>query len=134
MIRPIFIAAAFAITSTVVTTFSSPAIASGGGGYDTGSFSQQRIDQLYELGKAYYKAPQADGKRLEYCIKTNDGLKKLSRSSVRPFKRGAAATFVNSLYSCQDPSLKISDAVADDQGDAILHYLNKRFKLRLAGS
>ena len=96
MIRPSLIAATFAISSAVAT-ISSPALASGGGGYDTGSFSQQRIDQLYELGKAYYKAPQADGTRLEYCVKTGDGLKKLTRSSVRQFKRGAAATFVDSL-------------------------------------
>ena len=108
--------------------------ASGGGGYDTGSFSQSRIDQLYELGKSYYKSPQANGTRLEYCVKTDSGLAKLSRKSVKPFKRGAASQFVNSLYSCNDPSLKIADALPADQGDAVLHYLNKRFKLRLANS
>jgi len=47
-----------------------------------GGFSfKQRIDQQYELGKAYFKAPVASGARLEYCVQTSDGLKKLSRKS-----------------------------------------------------
>ena len=106
-------------------------LASGGGGFDQSGFSQKRIDQQYETGKSYYKSRQADGSRLEYCVKSNDSLKKLSRRSVKKFKKGPASEFVASLYSCADPNLKIAEAVPDDQGDAILYYLNKRFKLRL---
>ena len=105
--------------------------ASGGGGFDQSGFSQKRIDQQYETGKSYFKSRQADGSRLEYCIKSDSGLKKLSRRSVSAFKRGPASDFVASLYSCADPNLKIADAVPEGQGDAILYYLNKRFKLRL---
>lgn len=123
-----------AATFVIATAVSSLAAASGGGGYDNSAFSQNRIDQQYELGKSYYKSPQADGSRLEYCVKTDSGLKKLTRSSVKQFKRGTVSAFVNSLYSCNDPSLKIADAVASDKGDAILYYLNKRFKLRLAAN
>jgi len=90
--------------------------ASGGGGFNQG----QRIDQQYELGKSYYKSAQADGTRLEYCVKTGDGLKKLSRGSVKAFKRGTVSNFVDSLYNCADPSAKIADSVPDNQGDAIL--------------
>jgi len=106
--------------------------ASSGGGFDQGGFSQRKIDQQYELGKSYYKARQADGSRLEYCVKSGDSLSKLSRRSVAKFKRGPTGDFVNSLYSCADPNLKIADIIAEDQGDAILYYLNKRFKLRLS--
>ena len=110
------------------------AVASNGGGFNQGGFSQQRIDQLYELGKSYYKSPQANGSRLEYCVKNGDSLSKISRKSVSRFKRGPASEFVNSLYSCSDSSLKIADAIADGQGEAVLYYLNKRFKLRLTNS
>jgi len=119
--------------ATLCILMSSPlALASGGGGFDQSGFSQKRIDQQYEAGKSFYKSRQADGSRLEYCIKSNSGLKKLSRGSVKPFKKGPASEFVASLYSCADPNLKIAEAVPDDQGDAILYYLNKRFKLRLS--
>jgi len=105
--------------------------ASGGAGLGGSNFSQPRIDQRYELGKSYYKSPQANGSRLEYCVKDGDTLSKLSRKSVRQFKRGPVSKFINSLYSCADPSLKIADAIEQGQGDAVLYYLNKRFKLRL---
>ena len=118
-------------TSLCLLLGSSIALASGGGGFDQSGFSQSRVDKQYEAGKSYYKARQADGSRLEYCVKSDDNLKKLSRRTVSQFKRGPASAFIDSLYSCTDPSLKIADAVPDDQGDAILYYLNKRFKLRL---
>jgi len=110
---------------------SSLATASSGGGFNQSGLSSQRIDQQYEAGKSFYKSPQADGTRLEYCLKSDSGLKKLSRRSVKSYKRGPATAFIDDLYSCADANLKIADAVPDDQGDAILYYLNKRFKLRL---
>lgn len=118
--------------TTLCLVLASPlASASGGGGFGQSGYSQKKVDEQYELGKSYYKAAQADGSRLEYCIKSDDGLKKLSRRSVKPFKKGLASTFVDNLYSCADPNQKIADAVADNQGTAILYYLNKRYKLRL---
>ena len=119
------------LVATLALTASSTLLASSGGGFNTGGFSSQRIDQQYELGKSYYKSPLADGTRLEYCVQDGSELKKLSRKSVRPFKNGPVSNFVSSLYNCADPATKIADAVPADQGDAILYYLNKRFKLRL---
>ena len=113
---------------------SASVLASSGGGFNTGGHSSQRIDQQYELGKSYYKARQADGTQLQYCIKDNDSVKKLSRRSVRKFKNAAATDFVNSLYNCAAPDQKIVDLVNEEQGTAVLYYLNKRFKLRLKSS
>jgi len=115
-------------------TLSTTVSASGGGGFNQGGFSSQRIDQQYELGKSYYKSAQADGTRLEYCVQTDSGLKKLTRGSVKRFKRGTVSNFVDNLFDCADPSVKIADAVPEDQGSAILYYLNKRFKLRLVSN
>lgn len=121
------------VLTTVAIAFamSTSALASGGGGFSGGGYSQKKVDQLYELGKSYYKSPQADGTRLKYCVRTDDDLKKLSRRSVKRFKRGPVSEFVDSLYSCADPAVKISDVVSGEQGDAVLYYLNKRYKLRL---
>lgn len=110
---------------------SATVMASNGGGFNTGALSSQRIDQQYELGKSYYKSAQADGSRLEYCVKDNNSMKKLTRRSVKKFKKGPVNEFVDSLYNCASPDQKIADVVSDEQGTAILYYLNKRFKLRL---
>ena len=120
---------------TVITVFAvllSPlAMASGGGGFGQGGYSQKKVDQQYEIGRSYYKSKQADGSTLNYCVKTSDSLRKLSRKSVKPYKKGTVSAFVDSLYSCSNPELKISELVKEDQGEAILYYLNKRFKLKL---
>jgi len=118
-------------TALCLALISPLASASSGGGFDQSGFSQKKVDQQYELGKSFYKARQADGSRLEYCVKSDKGFKKLSRRSVKQFKKGPVSNFVDSLYSCSNSSQKIADVVSDDQGSAILYYLNKRFKLRL---
>jgi len=114
--------------STLCILLASPlAFASNGGGFDQSGFSQKKIDQLYETGKTYYKSRQANGSRLEYCVKGDSGLKKLSRRTVKRFKKGPTSDFVGSLYNCANPSQKIADAIPANQGDAVLYYLNKRF-------
>ena len=93
------------------------------------------VDEYFELGESYYKSPRADGSRLEYCVLTDKtGLKKISRRSVRSFRNGPKSHFVNKLLHCSDPSVKIVDIVPAEETDAILYYLNKRFKLRLKDS
>jgi len=119
------------ITSLCLVLASPFVSASGGGGFNQSGFSQKKIDQQYELGKSYYKSNQTDGSRLEYCVKSGEDFKKLSRRSVRSFKKGPVSKFVDSLYNCKDTSVKIADVVSEEQGTAILYYLNKRFKLRL---
>ena len=116
---------------TVSAVAFSPAIlASGGAGISSGGFSK-RVDQYYELGKTYYQSSTVNGSRLEYCVKGGNDLERLSRRTAKQFKSRPASEFANSLYSCSDPSLKIADALSGDQGDAILYYLNKRYKLGL---
>ena len=93
------------------------------------------VDKYFELGESHYKSPLADGSRLEYCVPTAEsGLKKISRRSVRSFRNGPKSRFVNKLLHCSDPSVKIVEIVPAEETDAILYYLNKRFKLRLKDS
>jgi len=112
-------------------TLVSPQLLASGGGGSFGSTSSARVDKQYELGRSFYKSRQANGNQLKYCVQSGNELKKLSRRSVKQFKNGSASAFVDSLYSCNDPDLKIADLVPAGQGDAILYYLNKRYKLRL---
>ncbi len=120
-----------AFSGALLLTVSPALLASDGGGFNQGGFSARKIDQQYELGRAHYKAGKVDGVKLSYCIKTADGLKKLSRKSVRPFKNGPANDFVASLYSCDNPDVRVSEVISEENGQAVLYYLNKRFKLRL---
>lgn len=114
-----------------VLAVSAGAHASSGGGFSASDIARRNVDQTYEQGKAYYRERLADGTQLEYCVKNGSELSKLSRRSVSAFKRGPASAFVDSLYSCAQPDTKISELIAADKGQAILYYLNKRFKLRL---
>ena len=109
----------------------SPQLLASGGGGSFGSTNSSRVDKQYELGRSFYKSRQANGSQLKYCVQSGSELKKLSRRSVKKFKNGSVSAFVDSLYSCADPNLKIADLVPVDQGNAILYYLNKRYKLRL---
>lgn len=114
--------------------FSSTVYASGGGGFNTPGADRVQVDQRYELGRTYFTAPQADGSRLKYCVLGQYGMKKLSRRTVKEFKRGSASDFANALYNCDVPTQKIAEAITEEQGGAILYYLNKRYKLRLQAS
>jgi len=125
------LAAACLAASMVVA---SPQLLASGGGGSFGSSGQSSVDKQYELGRSYYKSRQANGSQLKYCVRSGDDLKKLSRRSAKKFKNGSVSDFVDSLYSCEDPNLKIADLVPSNQGDAILYYLNKRYKLRLKNS
>lgn len=119
---------------TAAMAVTSPQLLASSGGGSFGSPGQSKVDKQYELGRSYYKSRQANGKQLKYCVRTGDELKKLSRRSVKQFKKGSVTDFVDSLFSCDDPGSKIADLVPENQGDAILYYLNKRYKLRLKSS
>ena len=120
--------------AVVSITLSASVVASGGGGGFSGGFTKP-VDEYYELGKSYFRSRQANGTQLEYCVLTaNDGLKKLSRRSVKSFRNGPESAFVSRLLDCSEPAVKIVEVVSADQSDAILYYLNKRFELRLQNS
>ena len=114
--------------------FSSASVFARGGGFDGREDQQKRapVDEYYELGKTYFNSPQANGSKLEYCVLTADiGLKKLSRKSVRSFRNGSESNFTGKLLHCPEPALRIMELVPAEESDAILYYLNKRFKLSL---
>jgi len=54
-----------------------------------------------------------------------------NRITNHGWQKGSVSAFVDSLYNCDSPDQKIADLVSDEQGNAILYYLNKRYKLRL---
>ena len=131
--------AAIIFLAVVSTSISTSVFAVGVGGISEFEAEilgiRKPVDKYFELGESYYKSPLADGSRLEYCVLTAEtGLKKISRRSVRSFRNGPKSRFVNKLLHCSDPSVKIVEIVPAEETDAILYYLNKRFKLRLKDS
>lgn len=107
--------------------------ASGGGGHNQG-FSARKVDKLYEEGKSYFKAKVNNGASLKYCVQSGDELKKLSKRSLKPLRKSNEQAFAASLYNCDTPDQTILAVVGQDKMSAIVHYLNKRYKLKLSGN
>lgn len=117
----------------LLSSLASVSQASGGGGFDQG-FSQRKIDKTYEAGKSYYKAKLNNGSVLSYCVVSGDELKKLSKRSLRPLRKSSAQALSASLVNCDSPDQSVVAVVGQDKMPAIVHYLNKRFKLKLTGN
>lgn len=104
----------------------------GGGSYGGGGYSQPKqrvVDQNYEAGKSIYSGRNGAPK-LEYCLKDEADAIKVSRSSIKTYKRAKFNDFNNALVECGSNEL-ISNALSRDQFILVSYYLNKRYKLYL---
>ena len=115
------------MTIAVITAFLSlPTFASGTGGSGGGS-----ADFLYESGKAKIKNTVIDGVRHQYCVKSDDAVNRISTSALQPFKFTDAATLKQHIVSCDAPDQTILEQLSRYNAMAVVHYLNKRYRLAL---
>jgi len=121
------------LTIVMLGTTAGLAQASGGGGFNQG-FSQRKVDTLYEDGKSYYKARVDNGDVLSYCVKTGEELTKLSKRSLRALRGSNSQTLASSLYNCNKPEQSVVEVVGQEKMPAVIHYLNKRYKLKLSNT
>ncbi len=121
------------LTIVMLGTTAGLAQASGGGGFNQG-FSQRKVDKLYEEGKSYYKARVDNGDVLSYCVKTGEELTKLSKRSLRALRGSNSQTLASSLYNCNKPEQSVVEVVGQEKMPAVIHYLNKRYKLKLSNT
>ncbi len=118
----------------MVTFFPVFSHASGGGiGSNQDGYSK-KVDQLYEKGKSYFHSSYVDGKRVEYCVTEKDSPKKISRKSLKRFHATSPDMLMAQLVHCDDPGQLVSAEVPRNQIDAIVYYLNKRYRLSLYGN
>ena len=109
----------------------------GGGGYSGGSSSAPRAtpkDQVYEYGKALYKGRIKAVGKVPMCFKTNEGVVKVKKSTLKPYKASSYQELANQLYLCDQPDQAVSTKLNGKQLGYVIYYLNKRYKLNLTQS
>ena len=119
------------MTVAIVTT--SSAMASGGfsslGSNGTGG--ARLVDEVYEYGKSIYKGRADGAEKIKYCVKVDGEVKKLKRSTARPYRKGLVKDFALALIDCKDPERLALMTMERDHVPVVLYYLNKRYKLKL---
>lgn len=119
----------------LMATVAGSAMASGGvfGGGRLPSQQPQIVDPLYDHGKAVYTGKVRKYGKLKYCVTEpgNEKLGKLKRKTLKPYKNGDIRVFINNLYNCDQPDQLIATVLVRDDLIAVLHYINKRYRLRL---
>jgi len=126
----------FALTCLFVTSASISHLSIASGGYDsdyTFNSKPKPIDHTYEAGKSIFKGRKDIYKPHTFCIldANSNQVKKVKRSTVRPFKKQSANSFADSLYSCKETSKSARDILSQNDITFLVYYLNKRFSLRL---
>lgn len=117
----------------VTILVASGAMASGGfsslGSNGTGG--ARLVDEVYEYGKSIYKG-RADGtEKIKYCVKVDGEVKKLKRSTVKPYRKGLVKDFALALIDCKEPERLALMTMEREHVPVVLYYLNKRYKLKL---
>lgn len=95
---------------------------------------QRQVDPLYDQGKAVFKGRVRDYGKLKFCVADPQSgeLAKLKGKTVKPFREGDVNDFAASLYNCEMPEQQIAGLLTRDDLVAVVYYLNKRYKLKLA--
>ncbi|MEM8983728.1 MAG: hypothetical protein AAGC71_11925 [Pseudomonadota bacterium] len=127
------------LTATAAVLFlvtGSAAFASGGVGGGFGRSSapapQRVVDESYEFGKAVFKG-RAGAPKQRYCVNGDEKPVKVKRSSLKPFRGTSVRALADALVLCDMGDTSALAALSDDQSIHLIYYLNKRFKLQLAG-
>ena len=112
--------------------------ASGSGGYSGGSSfpsgpSPRPVDAVYEHGKSLVSGRNKTYGKMKICINHSESgeSQKIKRKYLKPYKQGSALDFANSLHNCQSPEQKVTEVYARNDLAALVHYYNKRYKLKL---
>ena len=143
----------FAVLSAMTCLWATAPLASGGysgggGGSFSGSVSRPaENDPTYDLGKAVYSGRSRSARGLRVCLleRSDEGntearieldvdkpeTTRLSRRSLKPYKKGSVAELVGQLVDCQDGNSLAAERLDSTETRALVYYLNKRFRLGL---
>lgn len=93
--------------------------------------SGETFDAVYEEGKALLKGRVSGIDKVTYCVATADGAIKLKSRSIKLHRGSTSAALAASLVNCDAPDQGIADHLDPPSVRAVLHYLNKRYRLKL---
>lgn len=108
-------------------------LANASGSFPSGSVQPRPVDAVYERGKALFKGRDKSYADVRVCINdSNSGeTVKVKKKLLKPFKKAKVTDFAASLHNCAMPEEKIADVYALNDLAALVHYFNKRYKLKL---
>ena len=89
------------------------------------------VDQNYEYGKAVLKGKIDGLATYQYCVNHEGTSAPLSRKVLKPFKTLEYAVLAQALVDCERPEVKLVEEVGAHDFQYVLHYLNKRYRLKL---
>ncbi|MCV6604034.1 MAG: hypothetical protein OIF34_01925 [Porticoccaceae bacterium] len=106
---------------------------SGGSAFPSGSQRQRPVDAVYEHGKSLVSGRNKTYGKMKICINNSESgeSQKIKRKYLKPYKQGKALDFANNLHNCKLPEQKVVDIYARNDLAALIHYYNKRYKLKL---
>lgn len=114
------------IAAALMACTSSLALASG-----SEARSGDTFDAVYAQGKALLKGRTGGFEKVTYCVNTADGAKKLKSRSIKPHRRGTSDALAAALVNCDAPDKSIVSYMDAPSVQAVLHYLNSRYRLKL---
>lgn len=139
----LFRAVLFAFLATLF--FDAPARATGGGvsnpDYLDGGLLRSTdlapLDRTYVLGKYIYMGKGKKVRGLKICLAVFDEEEddpravRLSRKVLKPFKDRRIIDLTTKLIDCSAPKSQVALILDRTEFRALVHFMNKRFRLRL---
>lgn len=107
----------------------------GGGLLHNGDLSP--IDRTYSLGKSIFMGRGRKIHGLRVCLSVRNGdhddptAVRLSRRVLKPFKDRPIIEFTTRLVDCENPQSQVALILDRIEFRALVHFMNKRFRLRL---
>jgi len=96
-----------------------------------GDADGNKVDFSYEHGKALYSGRMPSVGKIKFCVPKGDKFVKVKRKTLKPYVGGDFESLGYSLVNCDKPDERIVDRMGEQNTGFVLHYLDKRYKLKL---
>lgn len=105
-----------------------------GTSYSSSSSDGTKVDRAYEYGKSLYKGRIASVGKVKFCIASGDNVVKVKRDTLKAYAGSSFSGLGYRLVNCEQPAQRIVDKLGEKNTGFVLHYLDKRYKLKLRRS
>lgn len=94
---------------------------------------EPRVDEQYEYGKAMLSGRLQKFRGVDFCLTEGDRRRaaRISRYNLTRFRDADSTNLFRALTDCRRPELDILQVTEPAEAQALVHYLNSRYDLRL---